>query len=59
MAVEAQIPVGAKVCGCSREIAAGCPSFDWGRSKVVGGRVMGVRSRKVADIDVTVIGGRR
>ena len=55
----AKIVIGAKVCGCSREIAAGCPSFGNGRSKVVVGRVIGVRSRKVAGIYATVCSGRR
>ena len=59
MSVEAKIVIGAKVFGCSREIAVGCPSFGGGRSKVIVGRVMGVRSREVAGIDVTVCGSRR
>jgi hypothetical protein len=59
MAVGAKIVAGAKVFICSREIAGGCPSFGNGRAKVIVGRVIGVRSRKVAGIYATVCSSRR
>jgi hypothetical protein len=55
----AQIVIGAKAFGVSREIGAGYPSFDSGRSKVIVVGVMGVCGRKVADIDAAGCGSRR